>query len=657
MKILAVCTVLLMSANATAATCEDPIGELHFATVDGTRLEGESTGHVIIARRGETMRVHDVLPLCAEDQVTTSSNGRALIILGRADGPQFEIMLEPKTTVILRQLNELQLRLGALFADVEDRFDVVMPFGWLGATGTAFSLQATETGFSVDQIEGETRFEMENAPSQLVSRYNRFTLDGTTQALDDLDNDRCFDLVASNSRFVLQGVPATPSSLPVRDESDLLQPGGFDTARAQALCENSQQAKSTLGRAYVALRRPDRALSLLSEQPTTEQLFTSMAQAMLDKGLPQEALARVQRALTLDTNNFAALLLKGDAHSSLGVTLGIDDGSRAARQFAQSNDAYVRALRLAASDDQRARAYLRLGELALLRTPFNLNASEQFLSRASRFFERSATLADLPHATVGLANIEVMRAQLIPTQQMEAGDASILQVVAANILLAAAADQQRKPHREKAAELLRSLLENHPLFSPALVTLARLEEVLEGRDEARTSLLKAMSGDPSNRAALAAYADIAPSRAERKMYRAAYKTVQYRGARKLEEKRRALLAPKERRETIPVTPLTADAIELQFNTSDSTKRLTWHNRGEQPSRVTRVRFRGTQAFAIDSNSCEQSVAPGERCTMSLRFAPEQANNGDFEGTLRIEGDGGTWRRDIRLSGYVPEPIQ
>ena len=632
------------------ARCEDPAAELHFSTSNGESLDFSG---VTVEREDERVDLHGGMPLCEGDIVRTSENSQALLKLGSADEDQFDITLQGEGSVEVLDLNRIQLFFGSIFADLENRFDVVMPFGLLGATGTAYELSVDEDGFRVDQVEGTTVFIKDNVEVQTIETTRSYRRKGDSQTLDQLEQSRCRSLVDANSNFVINNQRRTQTALPTDIDSALLEPNRYTETRGNALCIQNAEAQSVLGRAAIALGNPDRGLEVLDTDSNQPNRLISIGRAWLQRGEPEKAIDIFRTAVKAWPNNLAAHLGLGDALSDLGLTKENTDDSR--RNFAEAERTYTNALNTMASKKfEQASIHIKLGNLQILKAPLVSPAqSDRALAMATAQFEKAMTLSDLPHAKVGLANIQLARAQQIPTQVMERGELSLGQHLIINGVLAALAERQRKPLREKARDLLSEVISSHPEFAPALVTLGEVEYELGDRDEARATLRNAMSADPTYRQALGAYAKIGP---QRRLYRNAYRTFEFRAARKIEEKKRNLMLPEVVRTTIPSTSLTPDITKISFDQPQQTEGITWTNRGESDTRVSETRLRGDQRFfSIVSDTCDgQRISPGRSCSIDILFDPRDTNDLTFDASLRIEGDGGQWKRDIEIRGHLDQ---
>lgn len=637
-----------MGANA----CE-PLGFLYSLLVQEQRVHAADAQRFIVERAGQPMSVTNGMPLCGDDRLATRTDTTAIVRVGPAEGPQHDLTMRPGSTMILRAVNRVELLLGRLFAALQGQFDVVMPLARLAAAGTEFEVAVTEEGCTVDQLEGATDLSSGTGGSTRISRLRGAACStGTAPQVTELDLDRCKSLIEAQSRTIIQARPATSSINTIKQFNPAEAPAIFAEARQEAVCSDDAAAKVTLDQLLVDWQEPQEALRGLRERAAPDQL--ALGRALVMRGQSAEAIEQFRRAIVSGGTTAAAVNGVGDAERDLGLAaVRTGNAAQVAQHFESAQRQYLAALGQTQDADEIGVILVNLGDLALLRTKLDPGLAESRLTEAQRYYERARAHGDPPHARLGIARISLLRAQLIPTQQIDTSEGNFGEVLAASILLGVLAEQQRKPHREAARRELRELLAGKPGFAPGEELLGETLYALGDGGDARRHLVQAIASDPTHTSAYRTYAATL-SGGNKRLYERTYRLVEVAAVRVLDDVRDEILMPTTPAVTIPTAPLTADVEALSFAAPPRKEKVvTLTNRSNAPATADAVSITGpnANAFRIVSSGCTGvSVVAQGQCRIVVLFSAEQV--GTYRATLEISGSGGQWKREVRLRGEV-----
>jgi tetratricopeptide (TPR) repeat protein len=655
------CALFICSAWPVAGyaqTCPDPLGILESILVQGRRLDAIDTQHFLVERGGQSVKMNIGDPLCEADRLATTPDTTAKLLVGPAEGSRHGLTVLPGATVVLRAVNRVELLLGRLIGAVHGNFDVVMPFARLAATGTEFEVEVTPEGCNVEQLEGETHLIPTGGATAVLERLKgtRCTA-GANAVITEIPPERCRALVANASRIDAAGRPALRSANAIREFEAAETPAAYSAAREAAICRGDEEAWQTVGRVLVDWDRPQQALEAgVGSGTASSDDHESRGRALLMRGKPAEAIEQFRLAGAERGVTAVIATGLGDAERDLGLkAIQAGDLVRATRQFDSASMHYLAAIAHAENDGERGVILVNLGDLALLRIRLDADTAAARLDEAKEYFDRARRHGDPPHARVGLARISVLRAKLIPTQQIDTAEGSVWNVLAANIALAYQADRQRRPHWNAARQELTALAANLSGFAPAEEMLGEVEYETGNKVKAKERFKRAIAADPSNTSAYLGYSRTLSGQ-KATMYARTYNVVEVAAIRELAATERKILVPEVKTVTIPAVPMTADATDLNFSTSSGLRQsVTLTNRGDAPATVSGVNIAGANAdaFRVFFNGCMSGpIAAGAECQITIGFTG--GNPGHYRAKLELSFTGAMLTREIRLNGDVAQ---
>ena len=642
------------------AECHAPLGILDSLLVQGHRLESIDMQRFFVQRDGHDLFVDIGAPLCEGDHLATLPDTTANLLVGPAEGPRQGLTVLPGTTAILRTVSRVELLIGRLIGAVHGNFDVVMPFATLAATGTEFEVEATPQGCRVEQLEGTTHLTTAQSAIAVLDRLKSAscTPEAITTILE-IEAERCQALIKNSSRIMAAARPAVQSSNAIRQFKPAEADAAYAAAREAAICRNDVAARQTVERVLVDWDRPQEALAGpgagIGDAGAQDQI--ALGRALLMRGKSGDAIAQFDLAVAQAGATVATTTGFGDAERDLGLAA-IRAGSiaQAAQHFESAIQRYRDALGQTQDSGKIGVILVNLGDLALLRIKLDPDAAEARLTQARTYYESARQHGDPPHARLGLARISVLRAQLIPTQQVDATAGSAWNVFGANLLLAILAEQQRKPYRQAARTELSALISSVPGFAPAEELLGEVLYASGDLDRSRKSFRRAIAADPGNTSAYLAYSKTLHGDGK-KLYENTYRLVEVPAVRELANTRREILMPTAETVTIPPAPLVADSAKLGFSSPEGRNRVvTMTNRSATPATVASVNVTGSRpdVFRVVSNGCGNgSIAPGAECRIMMEFTAE--STGSYRATLELTFVGGSLTREVKLIGEVPPP--
>jgi tetratricopeptide (TPR) repeat protein len=431
----------------------------------------------------------------------------------------------------------------------------------------------------------------------------------------------------------------------------------YSAAREAAICHGDDKAWQTVGRALVDWDRPQQALSagVGAGNAGTEDLV-SRGRALLMRGRPAEAAELFRRAVAESGVTAASATGFGDAERDLGlVAIKSNDLAGAGKHFETAGRHYLAAIEHTQKESERGVILVNLGDLALLRIRLDPDAAEARMDEAKSYYERARRHGDPPHARLGLARISLLRAQLIPQQEVDAAEGGFGEVLAANIILAMLANDQRKPHWQDARRQLAALTAEVPGFAPAEELLGEVLYESGKADDSGKKFQRAIAADPGNTSAYLAYSKTLKGDKKR-MYGNAYKLVEVPAVRELASTRREILIPRTQPVKVPPAPLTANVTKLSFSQEIRQQTVTMTNRSNAPATVSAANITGSHlaAFEVVSNGCLSGpIAAGADCRIAIAFVAK--TSGTYRATLELTFVGAMLRREVKLNGSVSAP--
>lgn len=645
-------------APGHAQTCPDPLGTLDSLLVQGKRPDTIDTQHFLVERDAQSVRMNIGDPLCEGDRLATTPDTTAQLLVGPAEGSRHGLTVLPGATVVLRAVNRVELLVGRLIGAVHGNFDVVMPFARLAATGTEFEVEVTPEGCTVEQLEGTTNLTPTSGATAVLDPLKSTSCTaGAMTAVADFLAGRCEALVANSSRINATGRPTVRSANAIRQFDPAETAAVYSAARETAICGGNAKAWQTAGRVLVDWDRPQQALSagVGAGNASTEDLV-SRGRALLMRGRPAEAAELFRRAVADSGVTAASATGFGDAERDLGlVAIKANDLAGAGQHFETAGRHYLAAIEHAQKESERGVILVNLGDLALLRIRLDPDAAEARQEEAKGYYERARRHGDPPHARLGLARISLLRAQLIPQQEIDAAEGGFGEVLAANIILAMLANDQRKPHWQDARRQLAALTAEVPGFAPAEELLGEVMYESGKADDSGKKFQRAIAADPGNTSAYLGYSKTLRGDKKR-MYGNAYKLVEVPAVRELASTRREILIPRTQSVKVPPAPLTANVTKLSFSQEIRQQTVTMTNRSNAPATVSAANITGSHlaAFEVVSNECVSGpIGAGAECRIAITFVAK--TSGTYRATLELTFVGGMLKREVKLIGSVHAP--
>lgn len=662
-------------ATADAQPCDDgPSGRLISAELNGQSLSEIDQSQIVVVRDNDRMNVAPGDPLCAGDSVEVLPPISAVLELGLNGDTLNSVTLIGQSRLTIESPTSIFSSIGRLFLRLRSSFTVRMPGGTLGARGTQFEVD-TSGASRVVQLEGTVDFmpaDGQGAVPVVVEPGQALALPqaGVAAAsVSPLDRTVCADVLATNSAIVAATQPALPRFNRVRTIDPTDTANRFAAARTRFFCDADATALPDLAGAYAAWAETGGVLELPREIPGSlgvaaqSEYATSIADGLRLTGATDAAVEWYRRAVTLD-DSF------GPAHDGLGRALvdqairsvnprrlaTVDTALRTLDQAeAELNRALQRGMRGVEEPSARAAVMISLGDLSLARAELQPANGNRHLARATRFFELALQTTDrnAPFAELGLARVELMRADLVPETRIE-GEFSA-QVLVAQVLISTMTEKQRRPFRETARDILNSLLERYPDFSVGSQMLGEVYDELGDNDEAEARIRRAIRLDPNNTDAYRSLVSALPgrrNRRERQFYEAAFEAFTPPSYVTLVEQRQSVSrAVRPDPVIMDITALASSHSALKFPAPDPNgKTITFTNVGSQPVNVGQPMVTGANAsvFPIRRQTCTNgALEPNAECTVTIAFTAQQG--GSYSATLTVGGDANV-ATEVELSG-------
>jgi hypothetical protein len=189
-----------------------------------------------------TKPVTNGMPLCRNDRLITANDVTAILLLGSAGSGQKQITVSSHSTLLINDDKKIEILGGGFFAQIKGAFDAILSsIGEVAAVGTQFSVELSENGARVIQLEDETVFTPKDAPAsaavKVPQRAEVGLEPGATPAKPiALTFDRCKAATDPNSKIVAETRAKRPS-LPLSHHFSPQEIGkAFADARVGMLC-------------------------------------------------------------------------------------------------------------------------------------------------------------------------------------------------------------------------------------------------------------------------------------------------------------------------------------------------------------------------------------------------------------------------------------
>ena len=576
---------------------------------------------------------------------------------------------------------------GGFFAQIKGAFDAIFGLGDVAAAGTQFSVEISENGARVVQLEDETIFTPKDAPAsaavKVPPRAEVGLEPGATQAKPiALTFDRCKAATDPNSKVVAETRAKRPS-LPLSHHFSPQEIGkAFADARVGMLCrptpaDPAAAAKAAaataadrerVGLIYLDWVDPEQALRLLTTSQVgstpAEQAthFTAIGNAMRIEGKHDEAIGQFQQALSAVPAYAPALNGMGDALRDQGTKaygITVKAKNRAAELFEAARMSYEQAANSGTGTPEVDLAMVNAGNLHLLMSGLFPDKGDEIVDTAEGLFNEALRLTNGKslQARLGLARVEMQRAQLIPPKEVDPTGLSVGQVLVANIVYGMQADNERRPVRKRAEAILTALVRDEPDFAPGLQTLGELYLVLSNSKEAKNVLRRAINTDPRHTISYSFLArayggDVG------KIYGDAYKNVEFPAMQTIAKARQQLATVTAPSVKVPSNLLIPDVSTLRFEFASDfrTRIVKFTNVGEAPVTPASVTITGSDAgaFAVQDDGCSnRALAPKIDCRIVVVLQAQTP--GKYKATLEVS-TGGPISTTVELRASMPSPV-
>jgi tetratricopeptide (TPR) repeat protein len=669
----------------------DVIGVLDGLALAGSRVSEVDVRKSWLERKDDrgrmvTKPVTNGMPLCRGDRLITASDVTANLRIGSAGSEQKQITVSSHSTLLIKDDKKIEILGGGFFAQIKGAFDTIFNLGVIAAGGTQFSVELRENGARVVQLEDETVFKPKYAPTSAavkVTQREEVGLEpGVTQAKPiALTFDRCKAATDPNSKFVAETRAKRPS-LPLSHHFSPQEIGkAFADARVGMLCRSTPEDpaaaarvaaetaadRERVGLIYVDWVDPEQALRLLTSSPVgstpAEQArhFTAIGNAMRIEGEPEQAIGQFQHALSAVPAYARALNGMGDALRDQGIKAygnTVQEKNKAAELFEAARKSYEQAASDGTGTPEVELAMVNAGNLHLLMSGVFPDRGDQIVDTAEGLFNEALRLTNGKslHARLGLARVEMQRAQLIPQKEVDPTGLSAIQLFAANLIYGMQAENERKPVRERAEAILAALVRDEPDFAPGLQTLGELYLALSNRNQARIVLRRAINTDPRHTISYSFLAQ-AYSGDVGEIYRDAYKNVEFPAMRTIARARQQLATVTAPSVKVPSNLLIPDVSTLRFGFAShlQTRTVTFTNAGDAPVTPTSAIITGSDAgaFTVQNDGCSnRAVAPHGECRIVVVLQAQTPDK--YKAMLEVSA-GGPISTTVELRASLPSP--
>lgn len=676
---------LVMCATSSAKDCEIPIGRIDGIQVRNERIDAGTVDEVTLRRQNNRVPVSNSLPLCAGDLVSVATEATVIVKLGRTAEEENTITLYGGTTTELSAPDSLLLRLGRIFASLKAPFKATTLFGWLGARGTTFEIEATEQGASVLQLEGEVDFDPNvtttnvltgarllpaawmGAPMQKggevhLGRLTRLRIGPTAvPRTEPIASELCAQVVSSDSAVVAGTRPAQPLTLlptkvPYEEAAAV-----FQQNRSNAVCREDRYSTRELADAYTAWGRATDAVRLL-EKAGVE--IDDDPFRLNDAGNTYRLAGDLDRALdyyrrAMARNRWFAFPYNGtgDVYRDRALREYGKKNVQGAREYLEQAKGYYESSldpsRFGKEGGwNRAVALYNLGELHLMLALIDPDNGEQLCESAKAWFNQAldTTNGNFPFGRVGLARVWLVRAQLVRPQDPPEG-AKLGEKLLFIMADGARVQTERRPFLKSAEKEIQAALERWPNFSLAEQTWGEILEVSGDRRHTEEKFRSAVQLDANNSIAYARLGRLVRG-AEGKLFQQVAEQIEPRARAEITSGRIQFTEPLPPKPT-PQNASTAsvDRSELKWESSGQ-ETVKVRNLGPGRLRIQSVSFQEpTREFRIVNDGCSgRNLPQGQECGVSVSYS--STREGSFEAVLLISHSGANSPLSVRLSGHA-----
>jgi tetratricopeptide (TPR) repeat protein len=666
---------LLATISSAAFSC-DVIGVLDGLALAKVRVAAVDKSQSWIERGADKKEVTNGMPLCAKDRLITANDVTAILLLGSAGSGQKQITVSPHSNVIMKADDKIELVGGGFFAQIKGTFDAIFGLGDVAAKGTQFSVELNAAGAQVVQLEDDSVFTPKGAtPDAAVKVPQRAEVGlvpGVPQpAPKSLSFDRCKAATDPNSKIIAETRAKRPSQAVSRNFGWQDIGKVFAEARVGMLCKDAPAAvaadRERVGLAYVDWVDPVQALRFLETSQVgstpVEQArhFTAVGNARRIEGEPEQAIGQFQKALSVSPNYAPALNGMGDALRDQGLKangITVSAKSKAAERFEAARQSYEQAAGSGAGTPEGELAMVNAGNLHLLVSGLYPDRGDQIVDTAQGLFEQALQLTNgrSLQARLGLARVEMQRAQLIPQKAVDETDLTTGQVFVANLVYSMQANDERKPVWARAEAILKALVRDEPDFAPGLQTLGELYLVSSKSSQAKGVLKRAINADPRHTISYSFLArayggDVG------KIYGSAYKDVEFPAMQTIATAKQKLVMTSAPSIKVPSNLLIPNVSTARFEYPGvhGAQVISFKNVGDAAVTPASARISGSdpQAFTVQNDGCSgRPVAPQGECRIVVMLQAQQPNK--YKATLEVS-TGGPISSTVELKGSVPKP--
>ncbi len=532
--------ILFLCAAGTTATfgqTDLPCPDAGAGTISGIQVHSADAplappDAVVLLRAGTSQVVRKGMPLCGGDHITVQGDTVLTMSLAEGDESAADVTLNAFATVELNNPHSISVRIGRMFATLRGFFEARTPVARLGAKGTEFQVEVTESGIDVVQLEGELEIDPTGpfatrettyrpgilpvnfqpvtppqkkevprknptGPLTRLTRLQRLVLvpsHGSTPEILPAAEDFVHKVVDENAVAILRSRPPESSRVVAptfgsgKERADAYRAARFLTVWTPEKKEAFQSlgnVYSDWGEAQKALRSYYKAGSADVSHRELALYYNNLGNAYRLAGLPKEAEGALNRAIAADEYFAFPYNGLGDVYLDLAQYAHDRDDGKNARDFLErAKDYYLRSLdrRLEGKEGgiNRAIPLYHLGELSLLRAQWAMESGSQpnktDPSEARQSFEEALKLAhEFTFAQVGVGRTWAIEALLA----IRLGDGN----ESARLLARARAEYD-------------IVLKREPKFAPAHEALGESYEQQEDWKAAAQSYLRATEADP-----------------------------------------------------------------------------------------------------------------------------------------------------------------
>ena len=668
-RIVVACILAWAAPNAFGC---DVVGVLDGLALAKIRVKTVDKTQSWIERGTNKVDIKNGMPLCRADRLITADDVSAILLLGSAGSSQKQITVSPHSNVHLLGDSKVELLGGGIFAQVKGVFDAIFALGDVASAGTLFSVEINATGAHVVQLEDATVFTGRDAAAGSVvtvpARAEVSLQSSAVQAVPkEMPFDRCKAVTDPNSEIVSETRAKRPS-LPVSRHFGPETIGKvFADARASMLCSTKQAeaaaARERVGLIYVDWADPAQALRLLDSSPSGStpeaqaRHFTAIGNALRIEGQPEQALEQYRKALSVVANYAPAENGMGDALRDQGVKASgntVSAKQKASDLFEAARKSYEQAANHGTGTPEFELAMVNHGNLLLLWSGLFPERGDQLVDSAQSLFDQALTQTQgrSLQARLGLARVEMQRAQLIPKKEVDPTGLKPAQVFAANLIYLLQAENERRPAWSRAEVILNALVNDEPDFAPGMQTLGELYLLSSSSKRAEEVLLRAMSADPRHTITYSFLARAARHGGDD--YAAAYKAVEFPAMRAIADAKRKLSTRQAPTVTVPSNLLIPDVSTLRFEAAGAhaARTIVFKNAGATAVTPTSVAIKGADAgaFVVRNDGCSSKpVAPEGSCRIVVVFQAQKPDS--YKATLEVS-TGGSISATVDLRGRI-----